>query len=93
MLESGENLISVSRFIPDFKNMTGTVSFTIQLRNYPAETKTGSRLGPFTLTPTTNKIDCRARARQGAIKIESSATGDAWRFGTLRLDIQASGLR
>ena len=93
MLDAGENLFSISRFIPDFKNMTGTVSFTIQLRNYPADDKTSSSLGPFTLTPTTTKKDCRARARQGAIKIESSATGDAWRFGTLRLDLKQSGLR
>jgi len=93
MLDAGENLFSISRFIPDFKNMTGTVSFTIQLRNYPADDKTSSTLGPFTLTPTTTKKDCRARARQGAIKIESSATGDAWRFGTLRLDLKQSGLR
>ena len=90
---AGENLMSISRFIPDFKNIAGDVSVTIQLRDYPAQTKTGSPLGPFTITTSTTKKDCRARGRQAAIKIANSAMNETWRFGTFRADLKPAGRR
>ena len=90
---AGENLMSISRFIPDFKNLAGDVSVTIQLRDYPAQTKTGSPLGPFTITTSTTKKDCRARGRQAAIKIANSAMNETWRFGTFRADLKPAGRR
>ena len=85
--------MSISRFIPDFKNLDGTVNVTLQLTNYPAASKTGSPLGPFPITSSTTKRDCRARARQVALYIASSALNDAWRFGTFRADLQKAGRR
>ena len=90
---AGENLMSISRFIPDFKNLAGDVSVTIQLRDYPAQTKTGSPLGPFTINTSTTKKDCRARGRQAAIKIANSAMNETWRFGTFRADLKPAGRR
>ena len=92
-LDAGEDLMSISRFIPDFKNLDGTVNVTLQLTNYPAASKTGSPLGPFPITSSTTKRDCRARARQVALYIASSALDDAWRFGTFRADLQKAGRR
>ena len=92
-LQDGEDLMSIGRFIPDFKNLAGSVDVTIQLADYPASTKVSSPLGPFTITPSTTKKDCRARARQVALKIASSALNDAWRFGTFRADIKPAGRR
>jgi len=92
-LDAGEDLMSISRFIPDFKNLDGTVNVTLQLTNYPAASKTGSPLGPFPITSSTTKRDCRARARQIALYISSSALDDAWRFGTFRADLQKAGRR
>lgn len=92
-LDAGEDLMSISRFIPDFKNLDGTVNVTLQLTNYPAASKTGSPLGPFPITSSTTKRDCRARARQVALYIASSALNDAWRFGTFRADLQKAGRR
>ena len=92
-LDAGEDLMSISRFIPDFKNLDGTVNVTLQLTNYPAAAKTGSPLGPFPITSSTTKRDCRARARQVALYIASSALNDAWRFGTFRADLQKAGRR
>ena len=89
----GNDLLSMSRFIPDFKSLSGDISVTIQLRDYPADTKTSSPLGPFTIESTTTKIDTRARGRQVAIKMETSGTNDSWRFGTFRAGIQPSGRR
>ena len=90
---AGENLMSISRFIPDFKNLAGDVSVTIQLRDYPAQTKTGSPLGPFVINTSTTKKDCRARGRQAAIKIANSAMNETWRFGTFRADLKPAGRR
>ena len=90
---AGENLMSISRFIPDFKNLAGNVSVTIQLRDYPAQTKTGSPLGPFVINTSTTKKDCRARGRQAAINISNSAVNETWRFGTFRADIKPAGRR
>ena len=92
-LQEGEDLMSISRFIPDFKNLDGTVNVTLQLTNYPAAAKTGSPLGPFAITSSTTKKDCRARARQVALYIASSALNDSWRFGTFRADMQTAGRR
>ena len=66
---------------------------TLQLADYPASTKVSSPLGPFTITPSTTKKDCRARGRQIALKIDSTALNDAWRFGTFRADIKPAGRR
>ena len=92
-LEEGENLMSIGRFIPDFKNLAGSVDVTLQLADYPASTKVSSPLGPFTITPSTTKKACRARGRQIALKIDSTALNDAWRFGTFRADIKPAGRR
>ena len=90
---AGEQLLSMSRFIPDFKALTGDIAVTIELRDYPADARTSSPLGPFTIDSTTTKIDTRARGRQVAIKMDSSGTNDSWRFGTFRAGIQPSGRR
>ena len=89
--QAGEYLMSIKRFIPDFKNLTGTVNVTLKFRDYPASTQRTS--GPFAVTTTTTKIDTRARGRQGALRIESSAIDDAWRFGTYRAEIRQDGRR
>ena len=57
--QAGEYLMSIKRFIPDFKNLTGTVNVTLKFRDYPASTQRTS--GPFAVTTATTKIDTRAR--------------------------------
>ena len=89
--EAGEYLMSIKRFIPDFKNLAGTVNVTLKFRDYPSSSQRTS--GPFAVTTSTTKVDTRVRGRQGAVRIESSATGDAWRFGTYRADVRQDGMR
>jgi len=89
----GEYFIKIRRFIPDFKYVNGNAKVTLQLRDYPAETQSGSPLGPFTITSSTNKVDTRARARLAAVKIENDSTNESWRFGQFRFDIQPDGRR
>lgn len=89
----GEYFIKIRRFIPDFKYVNGNAKVTLQLRDYPAETQSGSPLGPFTINSSTNKVDTRARARLAAVKIENDSTDESWRFGQFRFDIQPDGRR
>ena len=89
----GEFFMSVKRFIPDFKVLTGNSKVTLLLNDYPNNTASSSPLGPFTITSTTDKVDTRARGRLVALKIENDAVGETWRYGTLRVDIKPDGRR
>jgi len=89
----GDFFMSVSRFIPDYKVLTGNSKITLFINNYPNNTATSSPLGPFTVTSSTDKIDTRARGRLVSLKIENDATGETWRYGTLRLDARPDGRR
>ncbi len=89
--QAGERLMSIKRFIPDFKNLAGTVNVELDFKLYPTSSTVTN--GPFSVTTSTTKVDTRARGRQGAIKITSSAIDTAWRYGTYRADVQQDGLR
>ena len=89
----GEYMMSVKRFIPDYRYLSGNSKVTLFLNNYPSETAVSSSLGPFTISTTTDKIDTRARARFVAIQIANDAVGETWRYGTLRLDAKPDGRR
>jgi hypothetical protein len=89
----GEYIMSMRRFVPDFKVLTGNSKVTLLLNDYPSGTATSSPLGPFTITSSTDKVDTRARGRLLAIKIENDAIGETWRYGTLRVDVRPDGRR
>jgi hypothetical protein len=89
----GEFIMSMRRFVPDFKVLTGNSKVTLLLNDYPSGTATSSPLGPFTITSSTDKVDTRARGRLLAIKIENDAVGETWRYGTLRVDVRPDGRR
>jgi hypothetical protein len=46
----GEFIMSMKRFIPDFKVLTGNSKVTLLLNDYPSQSATSSPLGPFTIT-------------------------------------------
>jgi hypothetical protein len=89
----GDNMLYMRRFIPDFKNQMGNLTVRLLLRPYPQATASPSSLDPYIITPTTQKVDTRARGRQISLGIESDALNTNWRYGTLRVDIQPDGLR
>jgi hypothetical protein len=89
----GDQVMYMKRFIPDFKNQIGDLTVHLLLRYYPQEVANPSSLDPYVITPTTNKVDTRARGRQISLRIESDEVDDNWRYGTLRVDIQPDGLR
>jgi hypothetical protein len=92
-ISEGEMFISMKRFIPDFKLLTGDAEVTINLRNYSTDSASSSPLGPFTITSTTNKVDTRARGRAASLKIANTSTDQNWRYGTFRADVRPDGMR
>ena len=64
---------------------------SIKTRPYPSGTQTSH--GSFDVTTSTTKVNTRIRGRQVAVRISSDATGDKWRYGTMRLDIRPDGMR
>jgi hypothetical protein len=89
----GENIMRVSRIIPDFISQSGDAIVQLELRDYPNDAAASSSLGPFTVTTSTNKVDTRARARAIALTISNTAIDTSWKLGTFRLDIHAGGRR
>ena len=95
----GQLIMRVKRFIPDFKNLEGDAIVTLFFRDYPADSDSTpsatppSITGPFTITSSTDKVDTRVRGRQVSLKIANDAIDSNWRYGTLRLDIEAGGRR
>ena len=89
----GEYMMKIRRVLPDFLQQTGDARVTLNLKNYPTDSQASSSLGPFTSSTTTDKIDTRARARAISLKVDNTSTGQHWKLGTFRLDIQADGRR
>ena len=90
---AGEIFLAMRRFVPDFKTLQGNAKVSLDVKRYPQQTSTQTALSPFTITSSTDKKDTRARGRFVSVKIENDAASESWRFGTLRLDIQADGRR
>tara|TARA_R100001129_G_scaffold186577_1_gene178999 strand:- start:690 stop:2867 length:2178 start_codon:yes stop_codon:yes gene_type:complete len=90
----GEYIMSISRFLPDFKRISGNAKVTIFLNSFPqGTTAASSPLGPFTVSSSTTKINTRARARLAAVQIENENLDESWRYGTFRFDVRIDGRR
>ena len=89
----GQFFMSMKRFIPDFKLLTGNCQITINLRRFPSDTASSSPLGPFNISSSTEKVDTRARSRFASLKVENTSTDQNWRYGTFRADVQPDGMR
>ena len=90
---SGDVFLAMRRFVPDFKDLQGNATVTLAVKRYPQQSDTVTSLSPFTINANTDKKDTRARGRFINIKIENTDVSESWRFGTLRIDIQADGKR
>tara|TARA_R100000805_G_C3605099_1_gene105505 strand:- start:517 stop:1377 length:861 start_codon:yes stop_codon:yes gene_type:complete len=90
---NGQFFMSMRRFVPDFKLISGNAKITINLKDFPTDTAASSPLGPFTITSSTDKVDTRARTRFASLKVENTSTDESWRYGTFRADIQPDGQR
>ena len=89
---AGESLMHVDQLIPDFLTLEGSVTVNLTGRKYPQDPNRISK-GPYTVQNGTRKISTRMRARQVALRISSSDTGDKWRMGHWRARAGAHGKR
>ena len=89
-IQDGQQMLSISRGIPDFKDQVGDATIKLGFKSFPSETATDiSR----TITTNTTKFDLRGRGRQANVDIRSTDVGANWRYGTLRLDVKPDGGR
>ena len=92
-IDSGNQMMLIRRLIPDVSiSDPGQVKFTIKTKRYPQASEETVK-GPFVIQPGTEKVDFRARGRQANIKIDCSTAGVAWKYGSMRLQIQPDGGR
>lgn len=86
----GEYEMQIKKLVPDFVTLDGSVSVTLNGKRYPQASSTRTT-GPKTVTSSTEYINPRMRARQVSIRIESSAVGDDWRMGIMRVELVPHG--
>ena len=91
-IADGNELMFMDKIIPDFDINTGNIKFSVKTKQYPESTNIIEK-GPFTISNTTQKVDMRARGRQGRIRVSCNSTGTKWRWGSLRLAVQPDGGR
>ena len=90
-IADGETFSFINKVIPDFQDQTGNTVITLNVKDYPNDTATVGET--LTVNNTTRFVNTRIRGRQSNIKIENTAVGDNWRFGTLRVNIKQDGKR
>ena len=89
-IQDGQQMLSISRGIPDFKDQVGDATVKLGFKSFPSETaNTISR----NVNTSTTKFDLRGRGRQANVDIRSTDVGANWRYGTLRLDVKPDGGR
>ena len=90
-IEDGDQVYHISRVIPDFKNLAGTVNVALNFLNYPSSTT--PRSFNSNVTTSTKHFSVRGRGRQSNIVLSSNTLDSDWRYGTFRYDITPDGSR
>ena len=102
-LEDGEHFMLTRRMIPDI-NFNGStvnnaeVTLQIRPRNFPGSAFTNDPADSQPVIETsvdqyTDQVFVRARARQMALKIQSTDLGVQWQLGNPRIDVRPDGKR
>jgi hypothetical protein len=102
-LMDGDQFMLTRRMIPDinFEGSTATspeANFIIRPRNFPGSSfysnaSNTQRVIQTTVNQFTDEVFMRARARQIALKVESSGLDTQWQLGSPRLDMRPDGKR
>ena len=89
----GQFMLSMGKFLPDFKTLANQVKLTILVTDYPQTISTDTALSPFTVDSTTTFVSTRSRGRYASLKIENTDSGENWRYGTFRAEVKQDGQR
>ena len=96
-LDEGRQISFIDQIYPDFKWGTyggakdANIQITVNAVDFPGDTP--RTYGPFTITKDKQYIDCRIRARQISLTIQSSDSGSFWRLGQVRFRFAPDGRR
>ena len=88
----GDQLMSVSKLVPDFDNLANTMTATLTLEQYPQSSANVTTSG--SITSTTEKISVRGRGRAVKIKYQTNTVDDTpWRLGSQKIQLRPDGRR
>ena len=91
-IADGDQLMSVSKLVPDFDNLANTMTAQLTLEQYPQSTANVQTSG--SITSSTEKISVRGRGRAVKIRYTTNTVDDTpWRLGSQKLEIRPDGRR
>ena len=88
MFGVGQQFTDIAAFWPDLDEASGAVDVSLITRDYSGDSDITH--GPLRCTPSTEKVDFYASARQFQVKI--AGTGSYWELGIPLVETQAGGL-
>ena len=84
--------MSVNKLVPDFDNLTNTMTARLTLEQYPQSASNVT--SNASITSTTEKVNVRGRGRAVKIRYTTSTVDDTpWRLGSQKLEIRPDGRR
>lgn len=86
-IEDGDNVSSITKYVPDFERVTGQFSVSFNRRFWPNGTETTK--GPYTVTTGTDEINTRISGRQLQVQWENGDddTNQFVRWGAQRFEV------
>ena len=84
--------MSVSKFVPDFTNLSKEITVTMTLEDYPQSTTSQTTAG--NVSSTTQKINVRGRGRSVKLNFATDVVDETnWRLGSMKLQLRPDGRR
>ena len=91
-MATGDSIMTISKCVPDFTNLTNNVAVTLTLEQYPQSASNVTTTG--NVTSSTQKIDIRGRGRSVNLAFVSNTVDDTnWRLGSMKLQLRPDGRR
>ena len=94
-LGDGDQFWFLNRIIPDiqFRDADSSNEVTVSLNGHDYPGSSQSEIASATITSSTDQSFIRGRARQVAMKVQSTGSGYGWRVGYVRVDGRTDGRR
>jgi len=90
-IADGDAAVEILGYLPDFKDLTGTIKVEILTRYYPHGPEETHLVG--IVDASTERLSVRASGRQARMRFSTDDVGDNWRMGIVRLELKPAGRR
>ena len=91
-IADGDQFMSVSKFVPDFTNLSKELKVTMTLEDYPQSTTSQTTFA--NVSSTTQKINVRGRGRSVKLTFATDRIDESnWRLGSMKLQLRPDGRR